>query len=472
MPKKKTPVNAFYFFMLERKAQFEKNGHKFPNGLKDVAEEVGPEWQVLPAASKKKYEDMAKEEKARQKGDTARKYTNQHNSFDYWDRTTKEETDAKNKMYEDIQQTITLLCTAGKIAEHKFYLIHANYFCITEGETFHPAELAVTEFSLAEGVGQTYHTIINSGRIPLGYRHDAMLKSETVHRIPLEPKDGETRFHTIWNNVKDILEGGRSQHGGNYPPMYTMPDNVNLNTSMSCVKNVVRYLCESVDDNPEDFKIYAIEKLFYELQTNCVKFSEYEERMPGHTASWPSVPYACSKLEEDTYNYTSHIACSFHLNEDHVVNCSKSFVQRWAFLICDECCQYLKIPLVPGKHVPLKSDVGAKTRFEERELERGTSAKAAPKSFTFIDHNAGGKAKVFAPVELQRPPLAHPTVQSSLARTAPKPAGQSSVYAPIDTSEASFPSIPLGRGRGVRYQRGVGRGSEPPSYSAAMQSRK
>lgn len=46
MPKKKQPRNAFYFFMLEFKARCERNGERFPNGLRDVQEEAGPEWSV------------------------------------------------------------------------------------------------------------------------------------------------------------------------------------------------------------------------------------------------------------------------------------------------------------------------------------------------------------------------------------------------------------------------------------------
>jgi len=47
MPKlKKPPKNAFTFFMQERKGQLERQGHRFPNGLKDVAGMVHDEWKV------------------------------------------------------------------------------------------------------------------------------------------------------------------------------------------------------------------------------------------------------------------------------------------------------------------------------------------------------------------------------------------------------------------------------------------
>lgn len=44
-PRKKT-FNAFYYFMLDFKARCERNGDHFPNGLKDVMEDAGMEWDV------------------------------------------------------------------------------------------------------------------------------------------------------------------------------------------------------------------------------------------------------------------------------------------------------------------------------------------------------------------------------------------------------------------------------------------
>lgn len=47
MPKmKKPPHNAYYYFMLDRKAELERLGNRFPGGMKDVAEAVRDEWRV------------------------------------------------------------------------------------------------------------------------------------------------------------------------------------------------------------------------------------------------------------------------------------------------------------------------------------------------------------------------------------------------------------------------------------------
>lgn len=48
MPKK-TPKNAFFFFMLEFKRNQENRGIRFRNGLVDVQREASPYWTVRKA---------------------------------------------------------------------------------------------------------------------------------------------------------------------------------------------------------------------------------------------------------------------------------------------------------------------------------------------------------------------------------------------------------------------------------------
>ncbi|XP_054264582.1 protein maelstrom homolog [Macrosteles quadrilineatus] len=471
MPKKKTPANAFYFFMLDRKAAYEKNGERFPNGLKDVSEVAGPEWAVLPASQKKKYEEMAKKEKERQKGDTARKYTNLHNSFDYLQKTQQELEEQKRQINENIEKTVRSICSTRKVPTFKFYFIHINYFCISDGQVYHPAEIAVSEFCLAEGVTNIYHTIIGQKQIPMGYRLDAMTRSDEVHHIPLEGEEGEKSIYVVWDNVKAVLERGRSAHGGSYPPMYTMPDNVSLNTSISCVTNVVRMMAEASGDNPDDFQVFPLEKLFYELKYGCATVAGAAKDIRNY---YPSVPFACSRLENDTFNYTEEIACAFHIEIEQVVNCSKSFVQRWAYIICDQCCAYLDISVVPGKHVPSNSAVESLDKFKERQRVRAAeeaaaaAVKAAQKPFTMV---SGNTVQSFAPVEVEQQPVAKPTVQPSLQRPMTRPSSQNF------NLDSDFPVglVSRGRGRAPGVSRGAppgGSQSAPMSFAAATWGKK
>ncbi|XP_054264583.1 protein maelstrom homolog [Macrosteles quadrilineatus] len=442
MPKNKTTPNAFYFFMLDRRAAYQANGAKFPNGLKDVAEIAGQEWAVLPKAQRKKYEDMAKEEKERLKKDTSRKFTNLHNSFNYLEKTRNEKEETKKLINDTIEKTVASLCVTKRIATFKFYLIHINYFYKDGSECYHPAEIAVSEFSLTEGVTNVFHTIIGQIKIAIGFRLDVVNRTNEVHHIPADNNKGEESFEVVWRNVKEILRGGRNAHGGSYPPMYTMPDNISLNTSMACVRNVVQMLAETSGDNADDFPVFPLEKLFYELKYGCAKFAGEADDPRSY---YPSVPFACSRLENDIFNLTEEIACSLHIEKEQVANCSKSFVQRWAYIICDQCCAYLDIEVVPGKHVPSNSAVDSLAKFKERQRVKKAeeaAAKAAQKPFTMVDQS-GKVVKSFAPVELEHRPVAKPTVQPTFVR----PTALNQCF------NCDFPETPIGRGANPRTQR-------------------
>uniref|UniRef100_A0A1B6J7Z9 HMG box domain-containing protein n=1 Tax=Homalodisca liturata TaxID=320908 RepID=A0A1B6J7Z9_9HEMI len=455
MPKKKTPRNAFYFFMLDYKARCERNGERFPNGLRDVQLEAGPEWNVLPANEKKKYEDMAKEEKARLKGDSSNKLTCWHTPYKVVDDEKDEEERFKNEMNSYIENTVSSLASKKLLAEHKFYLVHVNYFCITEGECYHPAELAVSEFSLAEGIIDVYSTIISPGNIPLGYRHNAMQNAENSHKIPIDDNGGEKNFYNILIAVKNILQRGRASNGGMYPPMYTMPDNVSLNTSISAVRSVMKNLLSSdTEDYDENmFKIYSLEKLFLELRQACKKLSESEE--DDAEAAIPAMSIARTELEKDVFNFIPNIACPFHYDEEAVEYCSKSYVQRWVYLICDHCCGPLDITIVQGKHIPLNADVN----FQKKKLEEKKETEVCSKPITWVDHSkVSASASTWVPRE--QAPLPRPQRQSNTAQLLSK-------SNEFGYSSEDFPSIPLGRGRGRGTPRGNGRGNSPLSFAAA-----
>jgi hypothetical protein len=56
------------------------------------------------------------------------------------------------------------------------------------------------------------------------------------------------------------------------------------------------------------------------------------------------------KLINDTLEFTEGISCDFHEELEAMRYCSLSRVQRWSFLIMNECCGRLAIEIIPGKH--------------------------------------------------------------------------------------------------------------------------
>ena len=50
------------------------------------------------------------------------------------------------------------------MGSQRFYFIMANYFIRTLDDVFYPAEIALSEYSLMEGITNKYHSFVNPGK--------------------------------------------------------------------------------------------------------------------------------------------------------------------------------------------------------------------------------------------------------------------------------------------------------------------
>ena len=71
------------------------------------------------------------------------------------------------------------------IAQQKFIIGDFAAHCITHDGVAVPAEGAVVEFSLEKGIISQWHSILNPGLIPVGYRSQCIENSKKTHHIPL-----------------------------------------------------------------------------------------------------------------------------------------------------------------------------------------------------------------------------------------------------------------------------------------------
>lgn len=95
---------------------------------------------------------------------------------------------------------------------------------------------------------------------------------------------------------------------------------------------------------------------------------------------WKTASLSILELEKDVYDFCLDIACSvrylnfflqlliklfqYHQESDVPKYCSKSFVTRLAFIICNNCCGDLFIDLVPGQHIPNQATAIVDSRSE------------------------------------------------------------------------------------------------------------
>lgn len=110
------------------------------------------------------------------------------------------------------------------IQKLQFYVVHVNFFYSYKennaNETkFHPAEIAIAEFSLDKGITRTYNQIINE-KIRLGYTGTAQEKSCATHQIPLNSPIGKNNYKELFRDIYEFIKPGSKN--GKLPPIYTM----------------------------------------------------------------------------------------------------------------------------------------------------------------------------------------------------------------------------------------------------------
>ncbi|CAL7941989.1 unnamed protein product [Xylocopa violacea] len=242
-----------------------------------------------------------------------------------------------------MQQYIKSVVLMGKkhnnLEKLKFIFVHVNWFFgrdvgINTYE-FCPAEFALAEFSLKDGVTNIYHEILKM-TIPLGWRADAIEFSQQTHQIPIELAEGQSDFCLMYNKLIKILEMNKT--GNKFPPLFTIKE------LTPAVESLLIKMTNAGNGSIEDFLIYSVEALFAELRNAAVQDVDDQ-----------SIPLVVAETEfkKDKFSSVHDLECDFHKNIDGTSQyCSKAIVKRWGFTICDYCCEYLGITQINGVHCP------------------------------------------------------------------------------------------------------------------------
>lgn len=323
---KKAPANGFYYFMLEFK-QRQGQTHK---SMRDVADVAGTHWKNMSTDQKRPYEDKAKRDKHNTK------YTSINENIDVLKREDMAKVDRENKMKANIKNTVANNVDLGLLADTSFYLIHINDFFYCRSDKRHyPAEIALLRFNLNYGVldSNIYHVITQPGRLPLGYAAEAKDRAAESHQLPYPFEDDACNFGEIMENIRQFLKVDFNAAESSCPPMYTCEKDFDK------VDNILDFFCDDYGYVREHFKLYETECLLYHLRNR-------------EGPIWPSISNAKMELEKDPYNFTCGIGCEVHETSDIGYHCSRSYVVRTAFTICDCVCPDMGIALIPGQHVP------------------------------------------------------------------------------------------------------------------------
>ncbi|KAL0878700.1 hypothetical protein ABMA27_003755 [Loxostege sticticalis] len=425
MPKKQ-PRNSFYFYMVDFREQQKKKGINYET-MAEVAEAAGPLWRDAPPNIRAKFEEMAKKEKQK-RNIPEMKFTSTGVPLSEIERQEKELRDAEEAERQDIKNMVKLKCFNGAIMQEYFYVIDVNYYCKT-GSDYLIGESTVLRFNIQDGIKDHYHQILNPGHIPVGYAYDVKLGSQEIGLdMPDETTKNPREVYETLAYIVDYLKQHETNAG--MPPLYTMPDKV------APVQNFILQMCAKSGEDDSIFRIYKLDTLFYTLLNGIS-----EEGFPRESL-------ALAELKKDAFKYTPQLGCEHHEATDKSLECTTSRTKRWAFTILDRCCLEVGVEMLPGKHVPGDFDLDSIHTFREQKKARAGPSVAASQlgaassntSASDINHSSFNESADSKKEKEKRThaPLRMPKTDYSQAiRPAP------------ELTEANFPKLSAGRGRGL-----------------------
>ncbi|XP_011297170.1 protein maelstrom homolog [Fopius arisanus] len=338
MPPKKSK-NGFYRFMQDFKKTQEQKGKIYPEGIKDVQNdpECSKAWQQLSEKEKQRYNGT----NDKGKGQTEKLTGWGERISDILVRQKKHQEYEAN-MRADIEETLRLAQVCESVPDLTVYIIHVNYFYSKDlpdsSVLYIPAEIAICEFSIAEGIKRSYHQIIKSD-VELGYARSTLEHCDRTHKLCPDYEYGEDDYSKIYKKFREFLKTTEEQTG-KIPPIYTRQKFV---TVVSCFLDRITL---SAGLPKETFPLYSLECLFGKLMFMC-----NPDKIDRHSCN--PVLLAESEFDKDSFAYSPNIECLYHHQiEGTSIHCSLAIIRQWCFIICAYCCNWFNIDIIPDVHCP------------------------------------------------------------------------------------------------------------------------
>ena len=152
--KKNSGKNPFYFFMMDKRAEWLAEGRKY--SMEELAVECKPHWDLLKT-NPKLVEPYWNKVKMMKEKDGQEKLDNMGRPL----RALKEEAERRQRLWLEKEAEVRQIVhgnSSSQLMRKSFYVAHFNYLCEVQGG-FPPCELGIVKFSLDQGVEDSYHQV-------------------------------------------------------------------------------------------------------------------------------------------------------------------------------------------------------------------------------------------------------------------------------------------------------------------------
>uniref|UniRef100_A0A5F9CKV4 Protein maelstrom homolog n=1 Tax=Oryctolagus cuniculus TaxID=9986 RepID=A0A5F9CKV4_RABIT len=195
-------------------------------------------------------------------------------------------------------------------------------------QRFLPCEIGCVKYSLQEGIMADFHSFINPGEIPRGFRFHCQAASDSSHKIPISNFEFGRDQATVLKSLYRFIH----PNSGNWPPIYCKSDDrARVNW---CLKHMAR-----ASEIRQNLELLTVEDLVVGI---------YQKKFHKE----PSKTWVRSLLEVAMWDYSSNTRCKWH-EENDILFCALAVCKKVAYCISNSLATLFGIQLT-GAHVPLQ----------------------------------------------------------------------------------------------------------------------
>ncbi|XP_058396147.1 protein maelstrom homolog isoform X3 [Diceros bicornis minor] len=233
-------------------------------------------------------------------------------------------------------------------------------------QRFLPCEIGCVKYSLQEGIMADFHSFINPGEIPRGFRFHCQTASDSSHKIPISNFESGRDQAIVLQNLYRFIHPSP----GNWPPVYCKSDDrAKVNW---CLKHMAK-----ASEIRQHLELLTVEDLVVGI---------YHQKFLKE----PSKTWVRSLLDVAMWDYSSNTRCKWH-EENDILFCALAVCKKIAYCISNSLATLFGIQLTEA-HVPLQ-DYEASNRVTPKMvvLDAGRYQKLRVESPGFSHFNSSNQ---------------------------------------------------------------------------------
>ncbi|KAI5946218.1 Protein maelstrom [Manis javanica] len=326
MPNRKASRNAFYFFVQEKMPELRRQGLSVSR-VADAAPYCSSDWMLLREEEKKKYTEMAREWRAVHRKDPgpAKNQTPVSTPLvrpgTLVPRENVSPPDVSSLSLKNDQALLGGIFYFLNIFSHGELPPHCP-------QRFLPCEIGCVKYSLQEGIVADFHSFINPGEIPRGFRFHCQAASDSSHKIPISNFEFGYDQATVLQNLCRFIH----TNPGGWPPIYCKSnDRARVNW---CLQQMAK-----ASQIRQNLELLTVEDLVVEI---------YQQKFLKE----PSKTWVRSLLDVAMWDYSSNTRCKWH-EENDILFCALAVCKKIAYCISNSLATLFGIQLTEA-HIPLQ----------------------------------------------------------------------------------------------------------------------